>query len=133
MKRALVISIIVFSSCDVHDERLKVVNLSRDEITLQTEKDTVPQYPSVNKSAHYLSEALSPVDTVMLKYEGMSNGWSFFISESVNKKLNMFVYNIDSLKKYGSIDTLASRNIYKRYSFSEKELEMTHWRVFIND
>lgn len=133
MRRTLAIVIVFFSSCDVHDDRLQVVNMSGQEIALQTEKDTIPKYPNVNKSAYYLGERLLPGESVKLKYEGMRNGWSFFIKESVNKRLNLFVYDIDSLKKYRSIDTLTKRHLYTRYSFSEGELENKNWRVLIND
>ncbi len=131
-KLAILFSILI-SSCDVHDERLKVVNLLTAEITLSPQLDTVPQFPSINKTEYYLSDTLYPEDTARLIQEGMEDAWPFFISESVNDKLNLFVYNVDTLKKYQSIDTLIRRKLYTRYSRSKNELEKSDWIVIIND
>lgn len=120
-------------SCDVHDDRLKVMNHSIEEITLSTGLDTVPGYPSVNKSEYYLRTSLSPLDSRRLLKEGRSKAWSFFISESKNDKLNLFVYNIDTLRKYQSIDTLIKNRLYRRYSFTEKELEKSDWEIVIEN
>lgn len=123
----------VFISCDVHDDRLNVINLSARRIALSTELDTVPEYPSVNKTAYYLGAGLDPLDSTRLLYEGERKGWSLFIDKSVNKKLNLIAYSVDSLNKYRSIDTLIRRHIYTLHTFSEKELEENSWRVFVND
>jgi hypothetical protein len=121
----------MFISCDVHDDRLNVINLSAEKIALSTELDTIPEYPSVDKTEYYFRTTLRPQDSTKLLFEGRRMGWSFFISESVNNKLNLFVYNIDSLKKYQSIDTLIKNRLYTRYSFAEKDLDRSNWEIVI--
>jgi len=58
-------------------------------------------------------------------------GWPFFIARSKNKKLNLIVFDIDSLKKYDSIDTLIKRNKYRRFEFSEEQLNSKNWEIVI--
>lgn len=129
----ILLFIIVVTSCDVHDDRLKVLNLSDVNISLSTEKDTIPEYPSVDKTEYHLRSALYPEEEKKLLYEGQRKGWSFFIADSKNEKLNLFVYNIDSMGKYKSIDTLIRKQIYTRYSFTEQELDEMDWQVIIKD
>jgi len=130
----LIIILSVFLvSCDYYDHRLWVKNVTNGSICLSTDLDTVPSLSSVNSTGYYLNNVLRPGDSTNLVKPGSTKGWSFFIDESSNDKLNLFVYNIDSLKKYQSIDTLIKNSIYTRYSFTEKELELVNWEVVIND
>ena len=59
--------------------------------------------------------------------------WPRFVRNSVNRKLHLFVYNVDSLKAYKNIDTLNARKIYKRLDYSEEELNKLNWIVVIKD
>jgi hypothetical protein len=124
---------VLLISCDYYDHRLWVKNSTDGAICLSTHLDTVPSLSSVNPTGYYLNNAVMPGESENLVKPGSTKGWSFFISESANDKLNLFVYNIDSLKKYQSIDTLIKNRLYTRYSFTEKELEKTDWKVVIEN
>lgn len=127
------ISIIVFlASCayDRGDKRLKIINQTKDEITLDWHSDRIPEYPSVNHTDVYIRNRVLIGDSLNLP-ESDAN-WPRFVQKSINKKLNLFVYNIDSLRKYG-IDTLNIRKMYRRVEYSEKDLDELNWRVVIRD
>jgi len=124
--------LLLLSACDYYDHRLEIVNQTKGEITVETYSDTIPEFPGINKTKFYLDETVIPNDTLKLTEIG-KNGWPFAISRSRNKKLNLVVYNIDSLRKYESIDTLIRKRIYKRYEFSEKELQEKNWKVVIGN
>jgi hypothetical protein len=115
-------------SCDYYDHRLEIVNKGGSEIVVETYLDEMPDFPSVNKTEFYLSHGVAPDDSVTLTKVG-KNGWPFLIQRSKNKKLNLVIYSIDSLRKYQSIDTLIKKRIYKRSEFSEDELEKMGWSV----
>jgi hypothetical protein len=50
---------------------------------------------------------------------------------SKNKKLNLFIYNVDTLRKYQFIDTLINRKMYKRLEYSERQLEELKWVIVV--
>src|SRR5690606_26619651 len=129
--RVAIISFLIFlSACDYYDNRLQIVNHSNGEIAVETYQDTVPDFPSINKTEFYLKKTAMPEDTLELTEIG-KNGWPFLIARSKNKKLNLMVYSVDSLQKYQSIDTLIKRRLYDRYEFSEDELKDKDWIVVI--
>jgi hypothetical protein len=127
---AVLIVSLVFSGCDYYDYRLKVINKTNNVIAIETYLDTLPDFPNLNHAEYYFRNRLEPKDSIELVKSG-KNGWLFFIEESRNKKLNLIVYNIDSLRKYESIDTLIKKRIYRCYEFSEKELQEKNWKIVI--
>jgi len=127
---AVLIVSLVFSGCDYYDYRLKVVNKTDNVIAIETYLDTLPDFPSLNHTEYYFRNRLEPKDSIELVKSG-KNGWLFFIEDSRNKKLNLVVYNIDSLRKCASIDTLIRKRRYGCYEFSEKELQEKNWRVVL--
>ena len=128
--RSTLAFLIILTSCDYFDRRLGIVNHTKAEFTVETYSDTIPDFPSINKTEFYLSQTITPNDSLRLIKLG-KNGWPLEISNSRNNKLNLVVYNIDSLRNHKSIDTLIRRRIYKRYEFSEKELQDKKWKVII--
>lgn len=127
MRKSILLMFFV-CSCDYYDHRLEIVNKGESEIVVETYLDEIPDFPSVNKTEFYLSHGVAPDDSVTLTKVG-KNGWPFLIQRSKNKKLNLVIYSIDSLRKYQSIDTLIKKRIYKRSEFSEDELEKMGWSV----
>lgn len=131
MKIAIIILFLVLlNACDYYDNRLRVINHTNGDITVETYSDTVPEFPSINKTAFYLSKIAAPEDTLNITEIG-TNGWPFAIARSKNKRLNLIVYSVDSLRKYQSIDTLINRHIYDRYEFSENELNDKNWTIIL--
>ena len=59
--------------------------------------------------------------------------WPRAIAYSKNKKLNLFVFNVDSLRHYNSIDILIKRRIYKYFKFNEEELEKLDWKIEVSN
>ncbi|MFM7858438.1 MAG: hypothetical protein ACKO96_42590 [Flammeovirgaceae bacterium] len=126
--RAAIVFMLLLGGCDYYDQRLEIVNKVGSEVAVETYLDTSPDFPSVNKTEFYLSHSVAPNDSVTLTRVG-KNGWPFLIQRSKNKKLNLVIYSIDSLRKYQSIDTLIKKGIYKKSEFSEDELEKMGWSV----
>jgi hypothetical protein len=116
--------------CDYYDERLQVQNNTSHVIAVETFLDSIPTLPELNKTEYYLQNSINPNETERLIKMGSTKGWSFRIEKSNNKRLNLFVFHIDSLKMYG-VDSLISLGIYDRYMFSEKELDEKNWKVVI--
>ena len=130
-KRAfyLFLGLIALSGCDYYDGRLEIHNKSTDIVAIETFLDSIPALLEVGKTEYYLSHPIYPGESENPLEMG-TNGWLFRIKNSKNNRLNLFVFQIDSLKLYG-IDSLISRGIYKKYIFSEEELNDSDWKVII--
>ena len=116
--------------CDYYDGRLEVQNRTSHIITVETFLDSIPTLSELNKTEFYLRNKIEPDEINRLVEVGSTKGWSFRIKKSNNNRLNLFVFQVDSLKIYG-IDSLVSLGIYDRYIFSETELENKNWKVVI--
>ncbi|PTS94217.1 hypothetical protein DBR11_23865 [Pedobacter sp. HMWF019] len=133
MKNYLIILLFLISSCtwDPGDSILQVVNHTGHDVSIEWEKDSIPSYPAFNKTEYYLENPTYNNDTLSAGESGRF-GWKRFITQSKNKKVNLFVYKMDSLRKYNSIDYLNEKRIYKRYSYTKEELEKCNWIVIIS-
>jgi hypothetical protein len=133
MKIILLIVPFLFCSCIMDpggDDRLRIVNQTNDLISVYYHSDTVPEYPSINATQLYLRDSIRINDTVRLTaYD--PKPWSYFFERSKNNKLNLFIYSMDSLKKYKDIDTLIRRKIYKKVEYSERQLEKLNWVIVV--
>lgn len=130
MKKTGILFLLLLCSCEYYDNRLQIVNQTGQEIAVETYSDTIPEFPSRNKTPVYWNARILRNDTMKLTEYG-KNGWVFALSKSRNRKLNLIVYNIDSLLKYESIDTLIKKRIYKRYEQSEDELNKNNWIIVV--
>lgn len=122
--------IILISSCayDPGDKRLEVINHIGSEIIVYWHSDTIPEYPSINDTEVYLrSYSIKSGDSMGLPEHNAN--WPLFVDNAQNKKLNLFVYAADTIKKYKNIDTVNSRKFYKRLEYSKEQLETINWRV----
>lgn len=126
----MILLVLFLNGCDYYDRRLEIVNRSKNEIAVENYLDTVPNFPSLGKTEFYLEHRILLGGSAKLTAIG-KNGWPFSIIKSKNKKLNLVVYNVDSLRKYQSIDTLIKKQIYTRYEFSEDEMKDKKWKVVI--
>jgi len=120
----------ILLGCDYYDGRLEVQNNTSHVIAVETFLDSIPTLSELNKTEYYLQNSINPNETERLIEMGSTKGWSFRIEKSNNNRLNLFVFQIDSLKMYG-IDSLISLGIYDKYIFSEKELDEKNWKVVI--
>jgi len=120
---------LLFASCiyDPADSRARIVNQAAYEITLYYGLDTIPL--DQNHTEFYLSNTVKSNDTVRLR--AYNADWPSLVEESTNKKLNLFVYNVDSLKAYNDIDLMTARKKYTRYQYTLKELEEMNWIIVV--
>lgn len=133
MKVYQILALLILSSCtfESFDSRLKVVNNTNHEISINYNiSDTVPVLPSASKTNYYLRDFISINDTMSVQEESWKS-WPVVIDKSKTRKLNLFIYSLDSIKKYKEIDTLISRKIYKRLEYSKNELEKANWIVVV--
>ena len=128
---SIFIGLIIITSCDPYDNRLEIVNRMEEAIAVHTYSDTIPTAAETNGTGYYLDNVIVPGETRNLIQIGSRNGWPFAIARSKNKKLNLVVFNIDSLRQHQNIDSLISKGIYRSYQFTEADLNNVNWKVVL--
>lgn len=91
---------IAHQSCvyDRFDGRLEIVNLSGVSISIDDGQGPTPEYPSLNQTEYFLRDTIAVDEKKSLIQTNLD--WSKYIKKSKNKRLNLFIYNLDTLKKY---------------------------------
>jgi hypothetical protein len=132
----VVIFLIFFSSCDYSDNRLHFYNKSPNVVSVATSlyyTDTIG-----NSIKYYLEDSIEVMQqTVFKKPSGINkDGWSIEIRNSKDKKLKLYVFNLDTLKKYDSVYTmtqLVSRKCMDTvFIYSEVQLDSLDWIIEFN-
>ena len=123
--------LVVATSCDYHDSRLKIINKNNSAICVETFLDTLPDYPSLNKPEYYLSNIILPNDTAEQTIPGSPDEWTREVDRSKNKKLNLFIYQADSVRTYYNMDSLNQKKRFKRVFFTLDELRAANWNVVV--
>jgi len=132
MRRLLFICCITFIvSCDTYDF-IDLINECDAEIACDYSLDTTPIFPSVNHTDYYISNSIEKGKSNRFTKSG-SNGWKRFIDESPRKRLSIFIYQTDSIRKYESIDSLKFKGLYNRIDYSVSDLEKLGYEIHICD
>jgi hypothetical protein len=126
----LIVIILVFlvGSCDYYDTRLHIKNNSNHSIAFDYSLDTIME-KKANEIPFYVRDKILPGETGMKIMPGSTHGWSFLIQRSNNKKLNIFIINIDTLTKHNDFEYIITRKLYKRYEFTEEDLNRINWTI----
>jgi len=117
--------------CDYYDDRLVLRNNFNYNVVIEMYHDSVPSFSETNTSGFYLSKIIEQKQEMRFLKIGSQNGWPFFLINSSNNKLNVAVFNADSLRKYGDIKYLIEFDLFDMYSYPIKDLEKKEWRITV--
>ena len=118
-------------SCKTVDSRLEVYNMSSSDIVVIGYEDTIPDLKKTFFTTYYLLHIIKAGKRGKLTREEGVKSWPRLIDRSKNNKLNLFVFQVDSIKKYQEIDSLILKRIHTRYEFTKEEVEKNGWKVEI--
>lgn len=121
------ILLLLLSGCDYGDNRLKIKNHSKNDIAFVFSSDTI--LDKIHNIDVLIREKIRPGGTVNQIMLGGPKAWSFLIKNSNNKKLNAFIFNIDTLSRYSDLKYIIKNRRYIRYEFTEKKLEELNWEI----
>lgn len=125
--KILIIIVIIFISCDYFDNRLKIKNNSNYAIAFDFSQDTI--FNSINNVQAVLNNNIQPIGIKYFSMPGSRRSWSNYINNSKNKKLNIFIFSVDTLYKFYNWNYIISNKLYKRYEFTEDELDKMNWTI----
>ena len=140
MRKALLlyISIAVFvSSCiiDYYNDKLSVTNKSGKEISVLYSNDV--EAPTENNVAAYTVDwnVIKPDTTQSIVIPGNEDAWHYDIEAGSEKKLFLYIFETDTLRKYEKIasmrDLMWMKKYFKSFSYSEKELNKINWNIVV--
>ena len=125
-----ILILLLLTGCDYYDSRLSIINESCSAICVETYKDTIPEDSNTNQLAFYLSHGISPGDTSRQTIPG-KNAWIVEIETNKNRKLNLFVYQTDTVRKYRNMALLNKKRLFQRISLTQEQLERNNWLIKI--
>jgi hypothetical protein len=125
----LIGSIFCFASCDPVSNKIKVQNESASSIYTTYSADTLCPSLSENPVGYYKDNQILPKSMGSLTILGGDKDWEYFIDKCLNKKINVFVFSIDTIMKYGYTRASKERKYIKRYSYSKMGLDSIQWII----
>jgi hypothetical protein len=125
---SIIALVLVLISCDYTNHKLILINQSSQPISYRESSDTI--LTTKNLAEYYLRIQIQPNDSVRAPILG-KNGWDSLVVHSVNRKLNLFVFQVDTIKKYRDMQYVISKRLYRRYEYSLDYLNKHNWRVVI--
>lgn len=125
----VILLIALAGTCDYSDNRLVIKNNSEVAITFDYSIDTVMEERSNGNIAFFIRDKILPGETSIKTKPGSTNGWSFLIQKSVNNRLNVFIIEVDTLLKYNDWGYIKKNDLFRRYQFSEDELNRKNWVI----
>ncbi len=120
--------IAILQSCNSKEVSLKLKNNSTYAVAFDSSLDTIPDSVSIDMDI-FMRDQILPGKTVTMIKPGDSEGWLSLIQNSSNNKLNVFIMNIDTLKKYNDWTYIRKHKLYKRYEYPEEELNKKGWVI----
>jgi hypothetical protein len=115
-------------TCDYNDNRLKIKNNSAYDIAFDYSTDTILEQDFINFNS-IINDKIMPGELANQLLPGSTNAWPFLIKKSKNNKLNVFIFNYDTLLKYNDREYIRNHKLYKRYSLTEEELNQINWII----
>ncbi|WP_125932407.1 hypothetical protein [Hymenobacter glacialis] len=120
------------SGCDYYDSRLRIINESSSAICIESYKDTIPKDHKTNHPEFYLGHQILPGDTSAQTIPG-KDAWIIEIQTNRNRRLNLFIYKIDTVRKYHDMALINKKRLFKQISLTQEQLEINNWTVKISD
>jgi hypothetical protein len=124
----IILSFIFVTSCDLADNRLQIINNSSSTICYDysTSGDI---NPDSNRLFWYLSNQILPSKTQNISLLGSRNMWIKEIENSKTKRLSIFLFNVDTLKKYEDLNFIIKNSLYEKFDYSISDLEKNNWII----
>ncbi len=119
-----------FKGCEPQiDDKLKIKNESDKIIVVVTSTDSMAK--TQNMVEYYFENQIESNSEKSILRRG---SWDVEILRSYNNKLNVYLYDVDTLKKYQDMKIITKNDLHiKRYSLSKEDLKQTNWRIIFKE
>lgn len=118
-------------SCEYTDSKLVIINKTSLPVSYTaTMEDSLIDMHYIGKAEYYLRVQIQPNDSARVLTLGRG-GWEEAVRSNKNKKLNLFVFQADTIERYRIMENIISRRLYQRYEYSLEYLKVHNWRIEI--
>ena len=125
----LPISLLFFIACDTMPTRLKMHNNGNISIFVTFGMNPIIP-PTVDYPARYFIEnQIQPFETGLVKGWSEVKNWDKFIDKCVDKEIHVFVFSLDTIKKYGYRKSAMRAKYIKKYSYPKFVLDSINWII----
>ncbi|MDB5128053.1 hypothetical protein [Mucilaginibacter sp.] len=124
-----------FCGCHYTNYMLEVHNSSKQKITVLYSNTVKPSSINENNIAYYIAddEIIKPDSVNTISKPGKQDAWHQYIEEGKDKHLYLFIFSVDTLKKYDSLYSMGQLSAMGKYlkvfKYSEPELIKMNWKV----
>jgi hypothetical protein len=125
-------------SCEYLDNRIIITNNNNEDIHyFLFNKDSLKnlyEEDTISNLFYYTNyiDSLSPQEKKNESRLGAKNEWEKIVLHGDSQKLFVFIFNIDTIKKYDWKTIVTNEKYQNRLSFSLKELQSSNWNIVIN-
>ena len=135
----IAIYIVCFNSCGydvVNNYDMLLINKSDKEISLLYSNDVLPELDE-NQVAYYLSDqsVTKPDSSRIIFKPGGKSAWHDYIEKREAKRLYLYVFETDTLRKYNNgltmHDLVEHHKFISTLSYTEDELKKNKWKIII--
>lgn len=137
MKKKFFIGVVIFSiaSCVIRygDVRLQVYNSSQMNIYVQPDNDLSVLAPHADIGFQLDKYFIKSDSSIRMKKPGGKHAWEDYINESPDKKLHLYIFSEDTLKKYTTEQVIEGKKYLKRIDISVDELKAKDWKIVYSD
>jgi hypothetical protein len=110
---------VLFSCGDSWDSSLQILNRSKRTINYQTSDDSM--IATFNHPDLYLQRCIPPDSIRRATIYYIT--WNLYIDSSYNRKLNIWFFDTDTIKKYMDMDYIMKKKLFiKKMEISKSEL-----------
>lgn len=118
--------------CEFYDLRLRVKNDFDKPVCVEIVSNDLSYIKQVNDAQYYINAKIDPQEIRSFSKSG-KEGWEYFIEKTNDKKLNILVFDLDTLVKYENMFLLLEMKKYKVFSYRKDELEKMNWEIGIKE
>ena len=123
------VCLLFFIACENMPTKLKMHNNGNSSIFATFGMNLIIP-PTVDYPLSYFIEnQIPPHQTGPVKSWIKVENWENFIDKCVDKKIYVFVFSIDTIKKYGYMNSALRVKYIKKYSYSKIVLDSMNWII----
>jgi hypothetical protein len=123
----LIFVITIVSSCSENDNKLVLNNDTEEKIMyydeFMNENNFIPNLIDCDNGSLYY------VDSKLEERITSPTVWEAYFKENPNNLLRIYIFNKDTVEKYGKCKVLKNKMTIKRYDLTLDDMKKMNWRI----
>ena len=135
----LLVTLLIVSSCDPADNRLKIINNSNSDIYYYYSCDSSLENLHIYRTGYYtnsLGDSTYVIGSLVKKNSFRKlimrlglKAWIHYVKDCPNHELNVYIFSDSTVMKYSDIEIKDKRLFKNHFIMSLKDLKQNDWTV----